>query len=164
MTGFSILSRFQAFSYPFQTIFQPFNLIPALVILFTLPLLYALMHPKEDEVKTISPDRLQDLQNEKTFVERPEHPTLADKRNGISTQTGGSNGMPTSLPRRFPMYAPRISMRLGSPAGKELRTSSTMDRRPAHSAGLSLFYRYCQLRRHVGYVSPDSGSVLLGHL
>lgn len=62
-----------------QTIFQPFNLIPAIVILFTLPLLYALMHPKEDEVKTISPDRLEDLQNEKTFVERPEHPTLADR-------------------------------------------------------------------------------------
>lgn len=62
-----------------QTIFQPFNLLPALLIILTLPLLFALMHPKEDEVKSISEDRLRELQNEKTYVERPENPTIAER-------------------------------------------------------------------------------------
>jgi short-chain fatty acids transporter len=62
-----------------QTIFQPFNLIPAIIILLTLPLLFAFMHPKESEARTISTEKLQDLQNEKTYVERPENPTLAER-------------------------------------------------------------------------------------
>jgi short-chain fatty acids transporter len=62
-----------------QTIFQPFNLIPAAIIVFTLPLLYALMHPKEGDVKTISRDKLKELQSEKAYVERPKDPTLAER-------------------------------------------------------------------------------------
>lgn len=62
-----------------QTIFQPFNLFPAIIILLTLPLLYALMHPDADEIKTISAEKLEDLQNEKSYVERPENPTLAER-------------------------------------------------------------------------------------
>ncbi|AUD63869.1 short-chain fatty acid transporter [Tenericutes bacterium MO-XQ] len=43
-----------------QTIFSSFNLIIVAVILVTLPILLALMHPKGDKVKTVDPALLED--------------------------------------------------------------------------------------------------------
>lgn len=62
-----------------QSLFQAFNLIPALLIIFTLPILFALIHPKEEETKTISPEDIKDLLGEVPKVPRPEHPTLAER-------------------------------------------------------------------------------------
>jgi short-chain fatty acids transporter len=62
-----------------QTIFQSFNLIPAIILLLTLPLLYALMHPGQEDTKTISPDKLKEIEGEKAFVARPPEPTLAER-------------------------------------------------------------------------------------
>jgi short-chain fatty acids transporter len=47
-----------------QSIFQPFNLIPVLLIIFTLPLLFAFIHPKEEETKTVSEEDIKDLLGE----------------------------------------------------------------------------------------------------
>jgi len=44
-----------------------------------MPILYAFIHPKEDEIKTISPDKLKDLTSEVPHEERPANPTLAQK-------------------------------------------------------------------------------------
>lgn len=62
-----------------QSLFQAFNLIPALLIIFTLPILFALIHPKEEETKTISLEDIKDLLGEVPKVPRPEHPTLAER-------------------------------------------------------------------------------------
>lgn len=62
-----------------QSIFQPFNLIPAIIIIVTLPLLYAFIHPKEEETKVISEDALKDLTNEVPVVPKPANPTLAER-------------------------------------------------------------------------------------
>jgi short-chain fatty acids transporter len=76
----NFLEKFLGHAVPVSlTIFQPFNLLPAIIILLTLPLLYALMHPKEGEVKTISEEKLKEIQSEKAFVERPKDPTLAER-------------------------------------------------------------------------------------
>ncbi|MDD2670969.1 MAG: TIGR00366 family protein [Syntrophales bacterium] len=62
-----------------QTIFQPYNLIPALLIIFTLPVLFALMHPKEEEVVSISKERLDQMESDIVAVEKPANPTLAER-------------------------------------------------------------------------------------
>ena len=54
-------------------------LIAALLIIFTLPVLYALIHPKEEEVQEISGDKLKEIADETVFVERPAEPTLAER-------------------------------------------------------------------------------------
>ena len=41
-----------------QSIFQPFNYLPAVILVFTIPILMALIHPKEDEIQTIPEDKL----------------------------------------------------------------------------------------------------------
>ena len=61
-----------------QSVFPLFNIVPAIIIILTLPILFAMIHPKEDEVKTISEEKLKDLTSEVPKVERPENPTLAD--------------------------------------------------------------------------------------
>jgi len=62
-----------------QSIFGAFNIIPAIIIIFTLPLLFALIHPKEEETKAISDEKLKQLTRDIPNVERPENPTLAER-------------------------------------------------------------------------------------
>ena len=62
-----------------QSIFQPFNLIPAVLLIVTIPVIMALIHPKEDEAKIISEDKLTDLCGDCPHVEMPQNPTLADR-------------------------------------------------------------------------------------
>ena len=62
-----------------DTIFASYNVIAALLIIFTLPVLYALIHPKEEEVQEISGDKLKEIADETVFVERPAEPTLAER-------------------------------------------------------------------------------------
>ena len=62
-----------------QSIFQPFNLIPAILLIVTIPILMAMICPKEDEVKTIPEDKLRDLQSDIPHVEMPQNPTLAER-------------------------------------------------------------------------------------
>jgi len=62
-----------------QSVFQPFNIIPAAIIVFTLPILFSFIHPKEDETKTISEEALKELTSEVPKVPRPESPTLAER-------------------------------------------------------------------------------------
>jgi short-chain fatty acids transporter len=61
-----------------ETIFQPYNLISALLIIFTLPVLFALMHPKEEEVVSISKERLDQMESDIVAVEKPANATLAE--------------------------------------------------------------------------------------
>jgi len=62
-----------------QSIFQAFNLIPALLIIITLPILFTLIHPKEEDTKTVSEEDIKDLIGEVPKVPRPENPTLAER-------------------------------------------------------------------------------------
>ena len=62
-----------------QSLFQPFNLIPAILLIVTIPILMALIHPKEDEIQTIPEDKLTDLSGDLPHVEMPQNPTLADR-------------------------------------------------------------------------------------
>lgn len=62
-----------------QSIFQPFNWVPALVLLFTIPLLMALIHPRASEVKTIPDEKLKSLADEVSNVPTPLNPTLGER-------------------------------------------------------------------------------------
>jgi len=62
-----------------DTIFASYNLIAALLVIFTLPVLYAMIHPKEDEVQEISEDKLKEMADETIHVELPANPTLAER-------------------------------------------------------------------------------------
>ena len=62
-----------------QSIFQAFNLLPSIVIIFTLPFLFAMIHPREEEIVTIPPDKIDELRKVVPKVPRPENPTLADR-------------------------------------------------------------------------------------
>ncbi len=62
-----------------QSIFAPFNLVPAIVLIITIPVLFALIHPKEDEVKSIPPEKLKDLSENTIYVQRPDRPVLAER-------------------------------------------------------------------------------------
>ena len=62
-----------------QSIFQPFNLIPAFLLIVTIPILMALIHPREDEIKTIPEERLTELCGDCPHIERPANPTLAER-------------------------------------------------------------------------------------
>jgi short-chain fatty acids transporter len=62
-----------------QSIFQPFNLLPAILLIVSIPILMALIRPKEDEVITIPEEKLRELGAELPHVERPQNPTLAEK-------------------------------------------------------------------------------------
>ncbi len=62
-----------------DTILAPWNLIPAAVMLFTIPIVFYLIHPKEEDVISISPERAKELLGETVEVEKPANPTLADR-------------------------------------------------------------------------------------
>jgi len=61
-----------------QSVFPLFNIVPAIIIICTLPILFAMIHPKEEEMKTISEEELKELTSEVPKVSKPENPTLAD--------------------------------------------------------------------------------------
>lgn len=62
-----------------QSIFQPFNWVPALVLVVTIPLLMALICPRESDVKTIPEEKLKSLNEEVRDVPRPLNPTLSER-------------------------------------------------------------------------------------
>jgi len=62
-----------------DTIFAPWNLIPAAIIILGLPVLFYLIHPKEEETISISPDRLKEMEDQTVKVEKPANPTLAER-------------------------------------------------------------------------------------
>ncbi len=61
-----------------ETILASWNLIPAAVMLFSIPIVFYLIHPKEEDVVSISPERAKELLGETVEVERPAKPTLAE--------------------------------------------------------------------------------------
>ncbi|RPJ73571.1 MAG: short-chain fatty acid transporter, partial [Desulfobacteraceae bacterium] len=62
-----------------DSIFQAFNLLPALIIILTMPLLYALIHPKAAEVKRISPEKLKEVESITVKIPLPPQATLAQR-------------------------------------------------------------------------------------
>jgi len=62
-----------------QSIFSPFNLISAIIIIILLPILFSLIHPDKENVRPLSYDTSKENLNETANVERPENPTLADR-------------------------------------------------------------------------------------
>lgn len=62
-----------------ETIFQAYNLIPALLLIVTLPILFSLMHPRDEEVVSISKERLDQMESDIVAVEKPASPTLAER-------------------------------------------------------------------------------------
>jgi short-chain fatty acids transporter len=62
-----------------QSIFQAFNLFPAVLIILTMPLLYAFIHPKEAETICLLPEKANELTKGIPKVARPENPTLAER-------------------------------------------------------------------------------------
>jgi short-chain fatty acids transporter len=61
-----------------QSIFQLFNLLPSLIIIFTLPILFAWIYPKEEDVISLTEEQRNNLTKESPVVPKPETPTLAD--------------------------------------------------------------------------------------
>ncbi len=62
-----------------NTLLAHWNLIPALLLLFTIPVLFYFMHPKEEETQTISEERVKELLGETIQVKKPASPTLAER-------------------------------------------------------------------------------------
>ncbi len=62
-----------------QSIFPAFNLLPALLLIFTVPLLFALIHPKKEETICLPDDKIDELTKVVPRVARPENPTLAER-------------------------------------------------------------------------------------
>ncbi len=62
-----------------DTILAPWNLIPALLLMFTIPILFYFMHPKEEDTQTISEAEVKALLGEAVHVEKPASPTLAER-------------------------------------------------------------------------------------
>ncbi len=62
-----------------QSIFQPFNLIPLVILIVTIPILMALIHPKEDEIQTIPENKLMELCGDCPHEALPQNPTLAER-------------------------------------------------------------------------------------
>ena len=62
-----------------QSIFQPFNLLPAILLIVSIPILMAMIRPSESEVTALPEDKIKDMENNIPHVERPQNPTLADK-------------------------------------------------------------------------------------
>jgi len=61
-----------------QTILASWNVIPALICLFTIPILFYFMHPKEGEEISISEEKSSEYLGEVVHVEKPAQPTLAE--------------------------------------------------------------------------------------
>ncbi|MGB4549577.1 MAG: TIGR00366 family protein [Syntrophales bacterium] len=62
-----------------ETILASWNLIPAAIMLITIPIIFYLIHPKEEDVVSISPERVKALLGETVEVEKPANPTLAER-------------------------------------------------------------------------------------
>lgn len=62
-----------------QSIFSAFNLVPAIIIVASLPILFAFIYPKKEEVVCLSVERCRELTTESAKVERPQNPTLAER-------------------------------------------------------------------------------------
>jgi len=62
-----------------DTILASWNLIPAAVMLFTIPFIFYLIHPKEEDTISITPERAKELLGETVEVEKPANPTLAER-------------------------------------------------------------------------------------
>ncbi|MHB8091714.1 MAG: short-chain fatty acid transporter [Syntrophales bacterium] len=62
-----------------QSILAPFNLIPAILLIVTMPFLMAMIYPDEKDVKTIPEDRLKELGGDVPNVALPQNPTLAER-------------------------------------------------------------------------------------
>ncbi len=62
-----------------QSIFTAFNLVPLILIVLTMPLLYAFIHPRREEVKLIPPEKLKEVESATVRVPRPENPTIAQR-------------------------------------------------------------------------------------
>ena len=65
-----------------QSIFQPYNLLPLMTLVITLPILVALIHPRGQEAKEISPEALRILMADSTPPEPPAHSTWAERLDG----------------------------------------------------------------------------------
>ena len=62
-----------------DTILASWNLMPALFLLFTIPVLFYFIHPKEEDVISLSDERAKELLGETVQVEKPTDATLADQ-------------------------------------------------------------------------------------
>jgi len=62
-----------------DTIFASWNLLPAAIIILGLPVLFYLIHPKEEDSISISAERLKEMEDQTVKVERPANPTLAER-------------------------------------------------------------------------------------
>ncbi|MBA4397003.1 MAG: short-chain fatty acid transporter [Syntrophus sp. (in: bacteria)] len=62
-----------------QTILASWNLIPAMIMLFTIPIVFYLMHPREEDVVSITPERAKELLGETVEVQKPANPTIAER-------------------------------------------------------------------------------------
>ena len=65
-----------------QSIFQPYNLLPLMTLVITLPLLTALIHPRGNDVREISPEALRSLTADSTPSEQSVHSTWAERLDG----------------------------------------------------------------------------------
>jgi len=62
-----------------NTLFAAFNLLPVIILVITLPFLFKLMHPKEDEVIALSDQKAKEIASETLSVPVPPNPTLAQR-------------------------------------------------------------------------------------
>ncbi len=62
-----------------QSILMPFNLLPAIILIVTLPFLMGMIYPNEKDVKTIPEEKLKELGGEVPSVPMPKDPTLAER-------------------------------------------------------------------------------------
>jgi len=62
-----------------QTILASWNVIPALLLLVTIPILFYFMHPKEEDTISLSDERAKELLGETVYLEKPAEPTLAER-------------------------------------------------------------------------------------
>ena len=62
-----------------KTIFASYNMLAAVLLLIAVPILYALIHPKADEVHEIGEAKLKEISDETVYVQRPDNPTLAER-------------------------------------------------------------------------------------
>lgn len=62
-----------------QSIFQPFNLVPAILLVVTLPILMAMIRPKDEEAIPIPTEKLSEIAAGPASTALPENPTLAER-------------------------------------------------------------------------------------
>lgn len=64
-----------------DSILTSWNLLPALILVITLPFIFKLMHPKDDEIISVGEEKLKEMASQQVDVPLPENPTIADKIN-----------------------------------------------------------------------------------